>query len=129
LIECKTQPAGGISVKDEWIRKVTERAAEVGRFPAIVTRRYKDQAAYAILPHRTIVRLTELGHGIWPSRGIQTKTRGLGIGFVLQEAALVGSYSWLFVEVFGTRANPTVDTYAVARFDMFQEYVRRTYGV
>lgn len=91
LLECKTQPAGNVSIKDKWLTKLLKRAAATGRLCGVVTTRYKEIGGWVVLPNhdeRKTARTFSLMHGIWPVVCWETKTRGKGQGYVIQDSWL-----------------------------------------
>lgn len=104
LLECKTQPAGNISVKDGWIWKVIERANLTDKHAGIVTTRYREQGGWVILPKHddlmTAARFIGV-HNLWPWPWWQTKARGDGDSFVIQDSWIsdMGPESVAFVAV------------------------------
>lgn len=125
LLECKTQPAGNVSIKDEWLKKLLRRAALVGRLCGVVTTRYKEVGAWVVLPisdERATAKTFAIMHGLWPSVCWQTKTRGDGDGFVIQD-------SWLQdlpqtdVARLDVTGEERTTSYLVMRVEVFRRYV------
>lgn len=124
LLECKTQPAGNISIKDGWLEKLFRRAAETDRYCGVVTTRYKEQGAWVILPADDEVGtaiLFSVNNHLWPDTCWATKVRGKGIGFVIQDSWLQEmGFRWVArLDVHGDK----VRSYLVMRLETFKAYL------
>ena len=90
--ECKTQQPGelaNLSVKSDWISQMFNNSERSGRHPVLALRITRKKTTYVVLPHESQTFLGIMSAGVLkPDTVWTTKTRGAGLGFVIQRSWL-----------------------------------------